>query len=193
MLCCISLVLSGCGGSEGSGADFASTEVHSGVEDAESASEKNEDIVESQEDETGVSAEVVDTSLWHQYETPEFIVKYPSGWQPKQYGSLFDFRPRGNDKGGFVWVIRSLKNDGDPIESTLAGAGAQFGKDREYARNDIVLGETDAHHVLVTTSRDEDFHYEIVFVESDETVYIISNTEEDDPLFKAFYESFELK
>ena len=63
MLCCISLVLSGCGGSEGSGADFASTEVHSGVEDAESASEKNEDIVESQEDETGVSAEVVDTSL----------------------------------------------------------------------------------------------------------------------------------
>lgn len=188
-----SLILISCGGEALEGPEM-SDEVMEDVEDdvGDMEDDSEDDTEEADEEEEVASDAPADTSLWHTYETDDFTIKYPQGWEPNQYNTFFDFRPRDNEEGGFVWSINQVANRGETAENMITGMGAQYASDRDVARSEVTIDGKEYLHVVVTTSRDEDFYYEGVFVETDEKVYFIANTDMESAEFAAFYESFVL-
>ena len=124
-----------------------------------------------------------------------FSVLYPSNWITSEddYGDStgVGFGTEESKAGGLIWGIGVYKKSSTNLETVIQGMGDQFA-DRAELRKTIQVDGHDALLVTVTTKQYADWISKVVYIETSDSIYAISNGAVDDSQFVKFYNSFKV-
>lgn len=138
----------------------------------------------------------VQSDDWQLYESPDFSIQYPDGWDVRDDVVLSESALETHSfsspeiVGDYIWSVFSFDGNLYGIDTLVADVGAQYA-DRKETRERIVISGEQAIKVTVTTDAVPGWEQVQVYLEKGEILYLIDDGSSRNEEFEKFYNSFQ--